>query len=85
MLELKIGKITIDDIKAVLRDEFGAPRAICRTPHEYPGHEPTMTIASLIFDLKHDVMHVAAGQPTQSEYQAIKLPDAPTLKVANAR
>jgi isopenicillin-N N-acyltransferase-like protein len=85
LLEPKIGRITIDDIKAVLRDEFGAPRAICRTPHEYPGSEPTMTIASLIFDLKHDVMHVAAGQPTQSEYQAVKLPDAPTLKVANAR
>jgi hypothetical protein len=44
-----------------------------------------MTIASLIFDLRHDVMHVAAGQPTQSEYQAVKLPDAAGLKVAHAR
>jgi len=62
LLEPKIGKITIDDIKLVLRDEFGAPRAICRTPHDYPGQEPTMTIASLVFDLKHDVLHVAAGE-----------------------
>ena len=85
LLEPKIGTITIDDIKLVLRDEFGAPRAICRTPHDYPGQEPTMTIASLIFDLKHDVMHVAAGQPTQSEYQAVTLPGAPELKVAHAR
>ena len=85
LLEPKIGKITIDDIKLVLRDEFGAPRAICRTPHDYPGSEPTMTIASLIFDLKHDVMHVAAGQPTQSEYQAVRLPEAAGLKVAHAR
>ena len=85
LLEPKIGSITLDDIKSVLRDEFGAPRAICRTPHDYPGSEPTMTIASLIFDLKHDVMHVAAGQPTQSEYQAVRLPDASGLKVAHAR
>jgi isopenicillin-N N-acyltransferase-like protein len=85
LLEHKIGSITIDDIKAVLRDEFGAPRAICRTPHEYAGHEPTMTIASLIFDLKHEVMHVAAGQPTQSEYQPVRLPETAPLKVAHAR
>ena len=85
LLEPKIGRITIDDIKGVLRDEFGAPRAICRTPHEYPGHEPTMTIASLIFDLKHDVMHVAAGQPTQSEYQPVTLPEPAALKVVRAR
>ena len=85
LLEPKIGKITIDDIKLVLRDEFGSPRAICRTPHDYPGQEPTMTIASLVFDLKHDVLHVAAGQPTQSEYQPVKLPDAAGLKVAHAR
>ena len=85
LLEPKIGSITIDDIKSVLRDTFGAPRAICRTPHEYPGHEPTMTIASLVFDLQHGVMHVAAGQPTDSEYQPVRLPDAIELKVAHAR
>lgn len=85
LLEPKIGSITIEDIKTVLRDEFGAPRAICRTPHEYAGHEPTMTIASLIFDLKHEVMHVAAGQPNQSEYQPVRLPETAPLKVAHAR
>lgn len=84
LLEPKIGSITIEDFKTVLRDEFGAPRAICRTPHDYPGHEPTMTIASMIFDLKRGVMHVAAGQPTRSEYQEVKLPETPTQKVANA-
>ena len=74
LLEPKIGSITLDDIKSVLRDQFGAPRAICRTPHDYPGQEPTMTIASLVFDLKQEVMHVAAGQPTESEYQPVTLP-----------
>ncbi|NBS58043.1 MAG: hypothetical protein EBS65_13540 [Betaproteobacteria bacterium] len=84
LLEPKIGAITIEDIKAVLRDEFGAPRAICRTPHDYPGHEPTMTIASLIFDPKNDALHIAAGPPTQSEYQLVGLPDAAARKAAAA-
>jgi hypothetical protein len=44
-----------------------------------------MTIASLVFDLQHGVMHVAAGQPTDSEYQPVRLPDAIELKVAHAR
>ena len=85
LLEPKIGAITVDDIKAVLRDEFGSPRAICRVPHDYPGQGSTMTIASLIFDPKKGVMHVAAGQPNRSEYQAVRLPDAATLKVARSK
>ena len=58
LLEPKIGAITVEDVKAVLRDEFGAPRAICRAPHEYTGQGPTMTIASTVFDLKNEVLQV---------------------------
>ena len=75
LLEPKIGEITVDDVKSVLCDEFGSPRAICRTPHEYPGQGSTMTIASLVFDLANEVMHVAAGQPNRSEYQPVRLPE----------
>jgi isopenicillin-N N-acyltransferase like protein len=78
LLEHKIGNITVADIQSVLKDEFGAPRAICRYPHDYPGHEPTMTIASLVFDMSNEVMHVAAGQPTRSSYVPVGLPDGVT-------
>ena len=81
LLEPKIGSITVDDVKAVLKDEFGAPRSICRYPHEYAGAEPTMTIASLVFDLDAEVMHVAAGQPTRSEYVPVRLPEQDGTKV----
>jgi isopenicillin-N N-acyltransferase-like protein len=74
LLEPKIGDITVDDIKTVLRDQFGAPRAICRSPHDYPGQAPTMTIASLIFDPLAGTMEVAPGQPTHSHYQRVGLP-----------
>ena len=76
LLEPKIGAITVGDVMAVLRDHFGAPRAICRAPHEYPGQGPTMTIASVVFDLQNRVMHVAPGEPCQSDYQAVHLPGA---------
>jgi isopenicillin-N N-acyltransferase like protein len=84
LLEPKIGSITVDDVKAVLRDEFGAPRAICRAPHEYAGQGSSMTIASTVFDLDNAVMHVAAGQPNRSDYQPVYLPGAEERKVIRA-
>jgi isopenicillin-N N-acyltransferase-like protein len=84
LLEPKIGRITVDDVKAVLRDEFGAPRAICRAPHEYAGQGSSMTIASTVFDLSNMVMHVAAGQPNRSEYQPVLLPGGVERAVARA-
>lgn len=84
LLETKIGSIGIDDLKHVLRDEFGAPRAICRYPHDYPGQARTMTIASLIFDPAAGVMEVAAGQPTRSDYAPVRLPGSPELRAVFA-
>ena len=43
-----------------------------------------MTIASLIFDPKNDALHIAAGPPTQSEYQLVGLPDVAAPKAAAA-
>ena len=77
LLQPKLGSITVSDVQSVLRDGFGAPRAICRAPHEYPGQGPTMTIASVVFDLRHEIMHVAAGQPNRSEYRPVRLPGRP--------
>jgi isopenicillin-N N-acyltransferase like protein len=84
LLEPKIGSITVEDVKATLRDEFGSPRAICRAPHEYPGQGPTMTIASIVFDMSNEVMHVAPGQPNRSEYQPVYLPRAEPRTAAAA-
>jgi isopenicillin-N N-acyltransferase-like protein len=82
LLEPKIGAITRADIEAALKDHFGLPRSICRHPHQYAYGEPTMTIASVQFDLQRETMYVAAGQPCQSSYRAIGLPRA-REKMAN--
>jgi isopenicillin-N N-acyltransferase-like protein len=81
LLEPKIGAITRADIEATLKDHFGLPRSICRHPHQYPYAEPTMTIASVQFDLVDEKMYVAAGQPCQSSYRAVGLPKAETRSV----
>jgi len=61
-------------VKNTLRDHFGHPRSICRHPHEYPGSEPTMTVSSQIFDLANKRVHIAAGQPCESDYRSVGLP-----------
>ena len=85
LLEPKIGAITVADLKATLRDHFGLPRAICRHPHEYPYNEPTMTIASEIFDPANGTLHIVAGQPCAGEYQTITLPVSQNREIGNAR
>lgn len=76
LIEPKLGDVTIDDVKAVLVDHFGHPRGICRHPHDYPGFERTITIASLVFDLRNEALWVAAGPPCESEYASVRLPGA---------
>ena len=74
LLEPKIGRITVDDVKDTLRDHFGHPRSICRHPHDYPGSAPMTTVSSQVFDLKNNRVHIAAGQPCESEYRSVGLP-----------
>jgi len=61
-------------VKNTLRDHFGHPRSICRHPHESPGSEPTMTVSSQIFDQANKRVHIAAGQPCESDYRSVGLP-----------
>jgi len=74
LLEPHLGAITLEHVKAALADHFGYPRAICRHPHDYPGFEPTITIASLLFDFRAETIWVAAGPPCESTYVPVALP-----------
>jgi isopenicillin-N N-acyltransferase-like protein len=72
LLEPKIGDITVEDIKAALRDHVGFPRSICR--HVDAGSEGSASIASIVIDLGAREMHVASGPPCEHEYQVVGLP-----------
>ena len=84
LLEPAIGSITVEDVKAVLRDHAGFPQAICRHPDpDLPGSRRTMSIASIIIDLGNRVMHVAGGPPCSHEYHTIGLPHAEDRSLVN--
>ena len=55
-LKPKIGRISPEDVKAALFDDFAAPYAVCRPPqHDGPSHSISATVAMV-------VMAPAAGQ-----------------------
>lgn len=68
------GSISLDTFGDILRDHAYGAYAICRhVDVTEPPLQQTVTKASIIMDLSARVMHLAAGQPCQQEYQAITL------------
>jgi isopenicillin-N N-acyltransferase like protein len=69
LLSAAHGHITVDTLKRCLRDHDGGEAAICR-------HEPARpmeTIASIIAEPEHGRLHVARGNPCETEYVTYQL------------
>jgi isopenicillin-N N-acyltransferase-like protein len=64
-------ELSIDGVKQVLRDEAGAPDAVCKTAS---ANELTETAFSIVMDCSRGELHVAGGKPTQNAYQKLALP-----------
>jgi isopenicillin-N N-acyltransferase-like protein len=58
------GRVTLETVKQALRDHQGSPGAICRHDPE----RPMKTIASIIAEPDARRLHVARGNPCESEY-----------------
>lgn len=50
LLEPSVGKITPEDVVSALRDDFGAPYAVCRAPLPNSRGNLTATVATLMID-----------------------------------
>jgi len=50
LLKPKLGSVTRADVVAALRDDFGAPYAVCRAPLANPRGDLTATVARLVID-----------------------------------
>jgi isopenicillin-N N-acyltransferase-like protein len=61
----RAGKITVEDVKAFLRDHAGNPSGICRH-----GGKDSITAASLIAEPARRCLHVATGNPCAGRYVA---------------
>ncbi|MEP6538879.1 MAG: C45 family peptidase [Bryobacteraceae bacterium] len=62
LIRRQYGSLSVDDIKRFLRDHTGRPTSICRHDGE------SRTVASLISEPGRRRMHVAAGNPCQTQY-----------------
>ncbi|WP_250482402.1 C45 family peptidase [Caballeronia sp. GACF5] len=65
------GNLDADGVKQVLRDESGAPDAVCKTAS---ANEPTETAFSIVMDCGRGEIHVVAGKPSVSAYRRIIIP-----------
>lgn len=50
LLTPQLGNVTRTDVAAALRDDFGAPYAVCRAPLANPRGDLTATVATLMMD-----------------------------------
>jgi len=63
----------------MLRDESEGLMSICRNPDtDLPPEARVETVASVVMELAHNVMHVAPDVPSKVAYQAIALADTVT-------
>ncbi len=75
LVEPKLGRVTVEDVQAALRDHVGFPMAICRHPDEREApHARSASIASIVTDLGARVVWVASGPPCCHPYRPITLP-----------
>ncbi len=67
-------KVTIEDLKGMLRDHTSAPNSLCR--HADPSLSPDdryETVVSVIMDLDAKEMYIAPGTPCTARYRRIPL------------
>ena len=68
------------DLAAALRDQAGAPDAICRRPDlTQPPEERYATVVSIIMDLHAQTLWITDGPPDEQDYEAIVLAAQPAL------
>lgn len=72
--------LTFADLAAAMRDQSGAPDAICRRPDlTQPPEERYATVVSIIMDLHTQTLWITDGPPNEQEYEAVALVGQPAL------
>ena len=68
------GRVTVDDLKAILRDHEGGTKSICRHVDEtQPPNFRYETVVSAILDVDAGEMFVASGPPCTARYRLHRL------------
>jgi isopenicillin-N N-acyltransferase-like protein len=62
-----------EDVMRILRDHDAAPQAVCLHPDEAEDDEASAVVFSMVADVEHGRMWVAAGNPCETEYEEVDL------------
>jgi isopenicillin-N N-acyltransferase-like protein len=70
LLAERYGRLTVEDLQAILADHSNFPAAICRHPRAADGSTEFVTagvtVASIIAEPERGLLHVAPGNPCQN-------------------
>ncbi len=72
-LKAKIGRITPDDVKEALFDDFATPYAVCRPPHDGPSHSISATVAMIVMQPALGRMEIAPMPALNREFTSYAL------------
>lgn len=72
LLDERWGTITVETIQTLLRDHADFPRLVCKHLDADVNPE-TRTVAGVIVDLTNGALHVAPGNPCESEFRTFHL------------
>ena len=68
-----LGPSTPEDVMTILRDHDSEPQSICLHPDPREGEEAAAVVFSMVCDVEHGRMWVAAGNPCQETYEEVDL------------
>ena len=65
-------RITVNDLRAFLRDHDGFPNSVCQHPDpSEPPEDRYATIASIVMDLDARTLEVGDGQPCEASFEEV--------------
>lgn len=69
----KIGRITVDDVKAALFDDFSTPWSVCRPPRQTRSNNLSATVAMIVLQPAAGIMEVALLPALNREFTTYRL------------
>lgn len=69
----KVGRITVDDVKAALFDDFASPWSVCRPPRHTSSNNLSATVAMIVLQPAAGIMEVALLPALNRDFTTYRL------------
>lgn len=85
LLAARHGRLTVEDVKAILLDDWGSPWSVCRPPRAGEGGTTTATVVSLVMQPSVGVMEVAVLPAAGARFTTYRLDEHTAVAMAAGR